>query len=669
MQIIFHCNNCDARLEIEADSAGSRVECPTCRTWVVVPRKGIEPGTTLGGFRIVRLLGRGGMGEVFLARQMSMDRLVALKILSRAVAGTPGAQDAFIREIRLTARLQHPHLVTAYDAGEDAGVLFMAMAYIPGPTLHEWVRRRGALEPEEAVAIAYKISGALLYAWHEHKLLHRDIKPGNILLDAKGQPHLSDLGLAHSLLEHASPATQGPIGTPNYMSPAQAEGRPATPQDDIYSLGATLYTMVTGQIPYEDRTPEATLARLKEEVLPDPRVFNPALTPAFVETLSRMMAPNPRERWADWDQAHGALRALNLGRGPPTFARKSSTASRFNSISAGRAWAVVTGAVLGLAMGFGLSQWMGSSSESPPGSLPPPTEIPGSYAPSAGSSGPSSVGGVKLETSGNSTEIRNNGSQIRERIPAGGGHPADLAAARERRQMERIQSIRADQVFSNLYGSAEALAAEGRFQEAARLLLTYEGEEADRTRSRREAAAGRMERAERKKNNFQRLVDVVAKSLVAGRSNYARWAVTMAWADPESAPDATQLAALQILVQDAVEMNERLRDSFLAQVGMDVTIQRANGQMEELRIDGVRDGVIRARRVLPEGFIFRELTASDLSHAERMRRLGARRPVSPIVRGLSALSAGDRVEALQAFREAPEPLGLALANALQPAQS
>ncbi|MBP7274837.1 MAG: serine/threonine protein kinase [Kiritimatiellae bacterium] len=668
MQIIFHCNNCDARLEIEADSAGSRVECPTCRTWVVVPRKGIEPGTTLGGFRIVRLLGRGGMGEVFLARQISMDRPVALKILSRAVAGDPGAKEAFIREIRLTARLQHPHLVTAYDAGEDAGVLFMAMAYISGPTLHELVRRRGALEQDEAVAIAYKISGALLYAWHEHKLLHRDIKPGNILMDAKGEPHLSDLGLAQSLLELSSPATQGPLGTANYMSPAQAEGRAATPQDDIYSLGATLYTMVTGQIPYEDRTPEDALRRLREESLPDPRTFHPTLTTGFIETLGHMMARNPRDRYADWDETHRALRALNAGRAPPTFTKKFQMPARAASVRAGRIWAVVIGAVAGLALGFALSQWLAPSRGRPSKPVPAPDEMRSDNTPP--DAGPGQRPSDTPQLAGDAASGGEVSAQS-ESIPS---ERTDERRARESRQdelaepMERIRARRANQFFLSLNREAEARAAEGLFREAAQLLRGYEGEWADDTRELRDRAARRMERAARKKENFERLVDDTARALVAGRTDAARWAVIGAWANPESAPDAISLADLQRHVQDAAEMNTRLWNSFLDQVGTDVSIERASGQEENLRIDGVRDGIIRARRILPEGFIFRELTVSDLSHAERLRRLGASKPVSPIERGLSALWAGDWIAAVLAFREVPDPLGSALVNALQPAQ-
>lgn len=321
MWITFQCYSCDSKLEIDATSTGSRVQCPTCQSWVVVPRKGIEPGTTIGGFRIIRLLGRGGMAEVYLAKQLSMDRPVALKILARSLTQHPEAVQSFVREIRLTAKLHHPYLVTAYDAGEDHGILFMAMAYINGPSLHVYVRQRGALEQTESVSLALKTATALSYAWREHRLLHRDVKPGNILLDSKGQPHLADLGLAKTLSENADLRSKdGPVGTPNYMSPEQAEGRELDCRTDIYGLGATLYTMVTGRIPYESKTSSETLRRLATEPLPDPRVLNAGLRPAFVEGIARMLARDPAERWRDWDTVCAELKKIQS----PALALKSS---------------------------------------------------------------------------------------------------------------------------------------------------------------------------------------------------------------------------------------------------------------------------------------------------------------------------------------------------------
>ena len=675
MHIIFHCNNCDARLEIEADSVGSSVECPTCRTPVVVPRKGIEPGTTIGGFRIVRLLGRGGMGEVYLARQLSMERLVALKILSRSLAGNPEAAEAFVREVRLTARLQHPHLVTAYDAGEDAGVLYMAMAYIQGPTLHEWVRKRGALEQGEACRIALKICEALAYAWNEHRLLHRDVKPGNILLDAKGEPHLADLGLAHSILDRTPAIARGPIGTPNYMSPEQADGGAATCRSDIYGLGATLYTMVTGHIPYEARTPEESLRRLSAESLPDPRIFNPSLTPLFVECLSRMLARDPRERWADWNETHQALRALMVGRGPATFTGRAGIHAATDSppVSAVRpfnGWMLAAGAGVGLLMGAGVMLWM-NRAKSPAEATPGPTVAEASpdvtnaptVAPAPANPEPMwDALQYGLEHPQDATGFQ---ERVRHVAEADRESPHARRAIRRIEEMNRDRDQKADLAFAALSRKADDMASAGQAREAARMLRDYRGDWAEQTLLKRNEKADLLDRQENKRVAFDQLVSDVATALIARDMVAATDTVTKAWTEPESAPDAEQLAVLRTLVTEAAGMDARVLDSFATQMGEEVQVERADGQTENVKVYSVRDGMIRAQRILPEGLIYRDFKPSDLSHAERMRRLAASPgPAAALLQGLSALQANDAPAARAAFQEVPAPLGPALMRAL-----
>lgn len=193
--ISFDCPHCGASLEIDAEYTGSQVECPECETYLTVPQLEPGPGVTLGGFLIQESLGKGAMGEVFLAQQISMDRSVALKILPARLAARQEEVERFLNEVRLAARLEHPHIVTAYEAGEDGGFYYMAMAYIDGQTLGERLEREGALEEAEALAMVRKIAAALDYAWTRHSILHRDIKPSNIMLDAAGEPKLADMGL------------------------------------------------------------------------------------------------------------------------------------------------------------------------------------------------------------------------------------------------------------------------------------------------------------------------------------------------------------------------------------------------------------------------------------------------------------------------------------------
>jgi len=185
--ITFDCPKCESSLEIEASAAGSQIQCPQCNTPVTVPRKGVEPGTTIGGFQVAKLLGEGGMGQVFLARQLSTDRNVALKILPPEFTVREHFVERFRNEVRMAARLDHTNIVTVYEAGEDESIHYMAMAYVKGESLSEKLAREGAMPEKQALDMVRKLAGALAYAWDRHRVLHRDIKPSNIMIDQDGE--------------------------------------------------------------------------------------------------------------------------------------------------------------------------------------------------------------------------------------------------------------------------------------------------------------------------------------------------------------------------------------------------------------------------------------------------------------------------------------------------
>ena len=320
--ITFPCRKCGVRLEIEAVRAGERIACPACGAALDVPAAAVGPGATVGGFRIEKQIGEGGMGRVFLARQLSMDRPVALKILPAAMAADATISDRFVQEVRLAARLDHPGLVAAYEAGQDHGVLYFAMAYVPGQTLHERLRAEGPMTETAALRVALKLAHALAYAWSEHRMLHRDIKPANILLDPRGEPRLTDLGLAQTL----DAQTDGPpragsiVGTPNYMSPEAASGRPLDPRSDLYSFGATLWSMLTAQIPFEGEPVGVILKKQLTEPYPDVRRWNPAVSTRTLALLDRLLAKPPEKRFRSWEELIPALEDALIRR-PPAASR------------------------------------------------------------------------------------------------------------------------------------------------------------------------------------------------------------------------------------------------------------------------------------------------------------------------------------------------------------
>ncbi|HEV2085199.1 MAG TPA: serine/threonine-protein kinase, partial [Gemmatimonadales bacterium] len=196
-----------------------------------------------------RELGRGGMAVVYLAHDLRHDRSVALKVLHRELAQTLGPE-RFEREIKLAARLQHPHILTVLDSGESAGQLWFTMPYVEGQTLRDRLRREGQISVEEALRITREAAQALGYA-HEHGIIHRDVKPENILLTIDGNILLADFGIARALQDvEALTQTGLVVGTPAYMSPEQATGEhTVNARADVYSLGCVLYEMLAGEPP------------------------------------------------------------------------------------------------------------------------------------------------------------------------------------------------------------------------------------------------------------------------------------------------------------------------------------------------------------------------------------------------------------------------------------
>ena len=249
----------------------------------------------LGPYLIVDSIGQGGMGQVFKARHEKIGRIVAVKVLPRDKS-TPEAIASFTREIRALSSLDHPKLVSALDAGEDGNVHYLVTEYVPGMDLRKLVRRDGPLESSAAASIISQVAEGLEYA-HAQGIVHRDVKPGNVLVSPEGEAKLSDLGLAGPLggQSEADPRHGKIVGTADYLSPDHVRDPwNPTPAWDIYSLGCTLYYAVTGKVPFPGGT-TADKARAHCELRPlDPRRLNPRLSPDFVEVMADMMAKEPR---------------------------------------------------------------------------------------------------------------------------------------------------------------------------------------------------------------------------------------------------------------------------------------------------------------------------------------------------------------------------------------
>ncbi len=256
---------------------------------------------SFGKYRVTRLVGRGGMAEVYEGVHPDLGRRVAIKVVLPQLAETQGFEERFRREARLVASLRHPHIVQLYDFDVVDGRAYMVMEYLDGGTLGDRLqamKQRGDLLPlAETARILDAIAGALDYA-HGQGVVHRDIKPGNVLFTVDDQPVLSDFGIAY--LEEGAvrlTATGGIVGSPAYMAPEQATGQPLDARTDLYALGVVLYEMATGRVPFEGKTPTVVLLKQVQEPPPPPTDLNPNLPKSVAAVILRALAKNPDDRF------------------------------------------------------------------------------------------------------------------------------------------------------------------------------------------------------------------------------------------------------------------------------------------------------------------------------------------------------------------------------------
>jgi serine/threonine protein kinase len=253
-------------------------------------------GKRFGSFQIVAPLGEGGMAAVYKAYQPAMERFVALKVLPRHMSTSEEFTARFRREARLVAQLQHPHILPVFDYGESEGYPYIVMPFIVSGTLADILRKQRVTLPE-ARRILSQIGDALAYA-HARGMIHRDVKPSNILIDERGNCLLTDFGLARMAEAGEKLTTSGSVmGTPAYMSPEQGMGSGVDQRSDLYSLGVILYEMLTGRVPYTAETPIAVVFKHVQDPLPSARKFNPSLTESLELVLLKCLAKNPAERY------------------------------------------------------------------------------------------------------------------------------------------------------------------------------------------------------------------------------------------------------------------------------------------------------------------------------------------------------------------------------------
>ena len=340
-------------------------------------------GTLLSGrYRLESKLGSGGMSTVYLAIDETLGRKVAIKVMHREISDQPDQLERFRREARAVAQLSHPNLVAVIDAGDDGGHPYIVFEYVPGETLKKRIAESNRLETDEATAYAIEI-GRGLAAAHAAGLVHRDVKPQNVLIDADGRAKVTDFGIARSIEEHGLTATGRVLGTTDYVSPEQAMGKEVDPRTDVYSLGIVLYEMLTGEVPFTAETQVGVAMKHVNELMPDVQARRPETSTALAVTVDRSTAKQPQDRYADMNEfladLEGALevevhRAAGGGTSEATTVLRSVPQKRRWLPSRRRvSWAGVIALAIAAGVAIAIAALSGGSDEPDKPKTPPVT--------------------------------------------------------------------------------------------------------------------------------------------------------------------------------------------------------------------------------------------------------------------------------------------------------
>ena len=288
----------------------------------------LAPGSEFGGYRIEGIAGQGGMGVVYRATQLALDRSVALKLITPEFANDPEFRDRFKRESKLAASIEHPNVIPVYEAGEQNGTLFLAMRYVEGTDLKSVLTREGRLEPLRTARFVAQIAAALDAA-HAAGLVHRDVKPANVLVAGEDHVYLTDFGLTKRASSASALTKTGQmVGTVDYVAPEQVEGRTVDARTDVYSLGCVLFHLLTGRVPFDKPSDMAKLFAHVHEEPPAPSADVPGVPPELDAVAQRGMAKDPADRF---------LSAGDLGRAGLAAAEHQPLAQPERSVARGEA--------------------------------------------------------------------------------------------------------------------------------------------------------------------------------------------------------------------------------------------------------------------------------------------------------------------------------------------
>jgi serine/threonine protein kinase len=637
------------------------------------------------GFEILENAGKGGMASVWKARQLSLDRVVAIKIMYSDFTENPADVARFKTEAQTAARLKHTGIVQVYDAHVADDICYFVMEYVSGYTVAEWISRKGFLPIKEALLVAQCVAEALNYAWETAQIIHCDIKPDNVLVDADGSVKLSDLGLARTLsILSTDDETEFIMGTPQYVAPEQAMGEPDLDcRTDIYSLGAMLYHMTTGQMPFEGHAAEDIMDMQITHTIPDPLELNPQIPRPVAWFIEKMMCKSREGRQQTWDEVLHDIERVRKGQRPTdvppegaSTVTRSVKRSKHRSIPSRKAPAkkslsklhitimVVVGLFVILAYRhLRYLQRVEEAKEqrrqatlarqaSPDGSVPTtrPSVDPGRPL-------------FKLaETWARNYPNDVNGALERYRAVLAGfpDSPSGKLASEGIAALESTLGESAEQVLDSLDSLASPLVEVGAFNEAAHIYESYRGEMGTETSAERQRRATEIRQMigipvppepPAEAESLADILDRTADTLIT--KNISDAITILDAASREDRPDEERdaISRLTVALKGAARANENVTSSFSRQRGKEITVQFRSAQ-RTLRIVDVRGERIVAR-VIRNGEVVGgnfEFSVNQLGYLELLRRLGEdSRPGIALAKGLLALRAGSSTYARRYF--------------------
>lgn len=648
---------------------------------------------SLPGFELIEKIGQGGMGAVWKARQVSLDRIVAIKFLSPQLSRNPENVQAIMKEARIAAKLKHPGIVQVYDAGADGDQCYFVMEYVDGYNVGEWLRRKRLIGSREALLVAEHVAVALDYAWQTSGIIHCDIKPENIMVDSDGIIKVADLGLSRIVGTAEEGATEV-MGTPSFMSPEQVTGDVALDcRTDIYSLGATLYNMLTGHRLFHGIADGEVMEQQITGTVDDPRQIVPNLSYGVCRLLEMMLSKDRDLRPSNWITVLNDIRRLQKGLPPAGKAvspgastvrienRDAAPASKSvpeaaASTSRSLKWfgAVVIVAAMACVGWYG---WQKYGPRKPPddrGTPPPggsgisrpggPADVPGGNASEAYSAVQRWMGANPEDTE----------EAVRRLQGIVGLYPGSAEAQWALGDLRRLREAASSggDIWLNIRSNAEALRAKGQTEEAVRFLEMYTGRGAVATASNRMSLAREM-RSEMAAGQLAKLSDrkwlaflqSLADEIIAGQVASARDALQVAVDSGSFEAQRADAAAIDTLLGGMSKADTRIIESFRGEVGKVVNLRVGRGVLP-IKVLGVEDGKLR-------GFAVEEKTeiifgAAQLAPTERLARMGDTDASElALARGVLLVQSRLLHDAIACFESIGEPLGPILAQRLRAA--